>query len=485
MRRVTPVIFRDQVIRALKWTVIGRLATQLVSWAITILVMRLLVPGDYGLLAMATIFSSLFALVAEVGLSSSLVQSTEVSARQMRQVFAVLLLSNFSVCALTVVVVAPLAALFFAEPRLETIIQVVALQFIPAAFAIIPEAMLYRDLSYRGRSVVEFVASLSCSLLTLGLAYAGYGAWSLAWGSVLAATLRAVGYSWLRPYKEFPLFDFSGIGPIIRFGRDVAATQLLYHFYSQADSLIVGKLLGRDDLGLYSVSMDLASLPSSRLASVLNQVAFPAMSKVKRDGGSVSPYVLKSIRGISLIAFPVMWGMSSVSPEIVDGLLGSQWSAATIPLGLLCLIMPLRVLGPIIHAALQSVGRADVSFRNTSTTAAVMCAAFVVGCQFGLIGLAFSWVLAFPLVFVVNALRACPHLNLRLSEVMSALSKPVLASGIMYGVVTIAREGLALSPLVMLGMLSLVGAMTYVAGSLVFNKSGVYEAKQLLRPSKG
>jgi O-antigen/teichoic acid export membrane protein len=478
------VIFRDQVVRALKWTVIGRFGTQLVSWAVTILVMRLLVPGDYGLLAMATIFSSLFAVVAEVGLGSSLVQSTEVSARQMRQVFAVVLLSNSAVFAVMAFVIAPLAAAFFAEARLEPIIRVVALQFIPAAFTVIPGAMLHRELLYGGRSVVEFVASACGSLFTLGLAYAGYGAWSLAWGAVLAATLRAAGYSWLRPYKELPLFDFTGMGQIIRFGRDVAANQLVYHFYSQADSLIVGKLLGRHDLGLYSVSMDLASLPASRLASILNVVAFPAMSKVKRDGGSVNPYVLKSIRGISLIAFPVMWGMSSVSQEIVNGLLGSHWGAATTPLSLLCLIMPLRVLGPIIHAALQSVGRADVSFRNTCTTAVVMCLAFVVGCQFGLTGLASAWVLAFPLVFVANVLRACPHLNLRLAEVLSALSRPLVASGIMYAAVATAREWLTLNPLAMLGVLVLVGGVAYLVSSLVFNKKDIFETLRLLRPAK-
>lgn len=477
--------FKSQVLSALKWTLIGRFSTQFISWAITIVVMRLLVPDDYGLVAMATIFSGLFALVAEIGMGSSLVQSKEVSALQMRQVFAIVLLSNFGVFAVMALAVAPLAAAFFSEPRLEPLIQLVALQFIPAAFGVLPSAMMDREMQYRERSILNFVANLLGGLSTLVLAYNGYGAWSLAWGTVVTGTLRAAGLCWLKPYKEFPLFRFSGCGQMFRFGRNVAANQLVYYFYSQADAMIVGKLLGRYDLGLYSVAINLASMPASRMASILNQVAFPAMSKAKRDGDNVSSYILKSMRGISLVAFPVMWGMSSVAPEIVNGLLGIRWAAATSTLALLCLIMPLRVLGPIIHAGLQSVGRADVSFRNTCTTAAVMCIAFVVGCQFDLIGLALAWVVAFPFMFFANVARACPHLELTLGQVGKALYRPAVVCALMYGAVSAVRHFLpAVAALPLLAILVAVGGAVYLGGSLILNKDGIDEAMRLLRPAK-
>ncbi|HPT49237.1 MAG TPA: lipopolysaccharide biosynthesis protein [Accumulibacter sp.] len=476
--------FRSQVLSALKWTLIGRFSTQFISWAITIVVMRLLVPEDYGLIAMATIFSGLFALVAEIGLGSSLVQAQEVSEVHLRQVFAIVLLSNFAVFLILALIVAPLAALFFAEPRLQSLIQVVALQFIPAAFCVLPSAILDREMQYRERSILDFTANLVGGLSTLAMAYGGYGPWSLAWGTVIAGALRAAGLCWLKPYKALPLFRFAGSGQMMRFGRDVAASQIVYYLYSQVDSLIVGKLLGRHDLGLYSVAINLASMPASRMASILNQVAFPAMSKAKRDGENVSFYILKSMRGISLVAFPVMWGMSSVTPEIVAGLLGDNWTAATMPLTLLCLIMPLRILGPIIHAGLQSVGHADVSFRNICTTAVVMCAAFIVGCQFGLFGLAMAWVLVLPVMFVANLARACPHFELPLSHALATTYKPAFASALMYGAVTSARQWLTLDALPQLAVLVVVGAVVYLIANLLFNKEGVSEFIRLLKPAK-
>lgn len=476
--------FRNQVLSALKWTVIGRFSTQLISWAITIVVMRLLAPGDYGLIAMASLFSGLFAVVAEIGMGSSITQSKDILPRQIRQVYAIVLLSNFGIFFLLVLVVAPLAAIFFGEPRVESVIRVVALQFIPAAFAVIPSAMLDRDMEYRGRAAVDFASALSGALLTLVLAYLGYGAFALAWGTVAAGVIRVAGLNWIKPYRESPLFDFSDTTHMLRFGRDVAATRLVYYFYSQADSFIVGKLLGKNELGLYSVSMNLASMPAARLAVTIDQVAFPALSKVKREGGIGSQYVLKSLRAVSLLSFPIMWGMSSVAFELVETLLGNNWIQATTALALLCLIMPLRVIGPIIHASLQSVGRADISFRNTCITAVTMCIAFVVGCQFELLGLALSWVIVFPLVFVFNMHRAAPHLGLTVGTILQALYKPLLVSAIMYGVVAAIREVLFMAPLPSLLLLIAVGACTYGLFSLLLNKQGLIEALHILRPTK-
>lgn len=360
----------------------------------------------------------------------------------------------------------------------------VALQFIPAIFTVIPSAMLDRDMEYRGRAAVDFTSTLGGALITLALAYRGYGAFALAWGPVVAGSLRVIGLNWIKPYRELPSFDFSGVGHMLRFGRDVAANRLVYYFYSQADAFIVGKLLGKYDLGLYSVSMNLASMPASRLAVTIDQVAFPALSKVKREGGDVSQYVLGSLRCVSLLSFPVMWGMSSVAPGLVDVLLGENWIAATTALTLLCLVMPLRVLGPILHASLQSVGKANVSFKNTYTTAIAMCIAFIVGCQFGLTGLAVAWVVAFPLSFILTIFRAAPHLGLTLAGMLLALYRPMLVSGIMYGAVAGVRQSVTLPALHSLLILIAVGVVTYVIFSLVLNREGVNEALRLLRSPK-
>lgn len=475
--------FKARVLIALKWSIIGRISTQVVSWAVSILVMRALMPSDYGLVAMASIFTGLFGLVAEIGMGSSLVQAKDVTSQQLREVFGLVLLSNFIVFLILAMLIAPLASFIFNEPQVTGILRIVALQFIPAAFSVLPTALLERSMQYKGRAAADFVANIGGALLTLWMAYHGYGALSLAWGAVLTALIRTLLLNCLMPFKQLPVLRLRGNGTMIHFGKNVAANQLAYYFLAQVDSLIVGKVLGQTQLGFYSVAMNLASMPASRVGAILNQVAFPAMSMVKREGGDVTRYFLRGIRSVSFVAFPVMWGMSALTPELIYGLLGPTWTNAVLPMMLLCLIMPLRMLGPVINATLQSVGRADISLRNTCTTAVVMCAAFFVGCQFGLRGLALAWVIIFPLVFMFNVSLASRHLNLAIADFAWSLTRPVTVTAIMYGVIVASRNCFTLPPLSMLAVLALIGACTYFLASVILNRAGVAELLAIIRPS--
>jgi len=477
------VSLRNQVLAGLKWIVLGRLMSQVVTWAITIYVIRLLSPEDYGLMALAAIFSALFALVAEIGLGPTLVQTADLPPQRLQQIFGLVFLSNGVVCLMMAVLVAPAAAWFFGDARLELVIQVIALQFVPAAFAVVPAALLERDMKFRGRALTDLVSTVGGALITLFMAYRGYGVFALAWGAVSQSSIRAIGLNIVGRYPGRPLFRFAGCGNMFSFGRNVAATQLVWFFYSQADSFIVGKLLGKHDLGIYSVSMDLASLPASRVSAILNQIVFPSLSKVKREGGAVGPYLLKGVSGVSLLSFPVMWGISSIAPELVQVLLGEKWTEAVLPLALLCLIMPLRVLSPIMHSGLHSIGRADVSFRVTYITAAAMCSAFLVGAQFGLLGLSLSWVLIFPMVFIFNMLKSGKLMQLTIREIALALFKPALVSGLMYGTVAITRSILPWPPIANLVLLVVIGAISYSVFTLLLNRQGLSEVRNLIRGS--
>lgn len=472
---------RTQVLTGLKWIVLGRLASQVVTWAVTIYIIRLLNPEDYGLMALATIFSALFTLVAEIGLGSTLVQTKDLPMEKIRQVLGLIVLSNGAACVLMAAVVAPLVALFFGEIRLQRVIQIIALQFIPAAFSVVPAALLERELKFRGRSISDFCANIGGALTILALAYLGYGVFALAWGSVAIAAIRAIGLNVAYPFARLPIFRFTGCGSMLNFGGHVALTQFIWFLYTQADFIIVGKLLGKHDLGIYSVSMDLASLPTARASASLNQVVFPAMSKIRRDGGSVGPYILKGLRTLSIVTFPVMWGISSVAPEIVVALLGEKWSEAVLPLALLCLIMPLRVLSVLVSAGLQSVGRADVGFRNISTSASIMCIALLGGVQFGLAGVSMAWVMAFPVTFLINLQRSRKHLDLTTTALLAPMVRPAIACGLMYGSIALVRLILPWPSLANLLVLIVVGVIAYTGFTFAFNRKGLAEARNLIR----
>ena len=470
-----------KIIDGLKWTAGVKLVGQVFSWIITIVVVRLLTPGDYGLLAYATVFLGFLTLIADIGLADAVVQGRAVDTAQLRAVFGAVVLMNVTLTCLVAFVLAPFAATFFSEPRLTQIMQVLGLQFLLYAFAVIPTARLERNLAFRGRSVVEFVAGLVGNAITVVFAYYGHGVWSLIWGNLGMALCRTLGLNIISPFKHLPDFHLSRAYHLISFGAQVALNKILWFIYSQADIFIAGKILGKSPLGLYSVSMHLASMPAQRVSGIINQVAFPAFSRAKHDVGSVSYYLLLSVRSISFCAFPIFWGMASVSPEIVRVLLGPAWEEAITPLALLSLIMPLRILSPVIHGALQGVGKPGVSLRNTIFACFVMPLAFLFGCQFGLLGLSLAWVLAFPLVVLDNLIRSLPWLETPLSSYVLAMAKPFGIAVVMYAVVTLGRAVLDMPQIPELIILILIGVGTYVLLSLLFNREGFREVLRLVK----
>ncbi len=472
---------REQVISGLKWTASARLLGQLATWAITIVVMRLLTPADYGLLALATLFVGFLSLVSEIGLQDAVVQTKDLSTEELRSVFGAVILVNVVVAATIALLLAPLAATFFSEPRLREVMQVLSLQFLISSLIVIPTAMLERKLAYRGRSVGQVAATLIGSLTTLALAYSGAGVWALVGGSLCKALVEAVILNSISPFLELPAFAFSTVRHLIGYGLKVALTRLMWFVYSQADTFIIGKVLGQSPLGLYSVGMHLASLPAQRVSQVVNQMAFPAFSQARRERGDIRDHLLLAVRTLSFFAFPVFWGIGSIAGEIVDVFLGPKWTGAITPLALLALIMPLRILSPITHAALQAVGQAGVSLRNTLLACVVMPIAFLIGCQFGLTGVALGWVCAFPVVTLINLIRSLPWLGTTLGQYLLAMG---MASGpgvIMYVVVTLTRRALNARPLPSLIVSITVGAAVYAAATYLANRKGAYEVLRLVR----
>lgn len=472
---------RSSVLSGLRWTAGARIVSQVFTWAMTIFVIRLLAPGDYGLLAMANIFVAFLMLMSEIGLGLSIVQADKVDTPQLRQIFGLIILSNLFLC-LLLLIAAPFLAAFFHEPRLSTVIQMLAVQFPMVAISAIPKALLERKMDFRSSSVLEAFCAVSNGVAVLILALYGYGVWALVWGNLVGMTIRAVGFQVMAPFREWPSFSLTGMRQFVFFGGHVTLARMLWFFYSQVDAFIVGKLLGKEPLGVYSVSMHLAGLPVQRVSSVLNQVAMPAFSRVQNDLAAASAHFLKASRVMAFLVFPVSWGMSSIAPDLVALVLGANWHDAVMPLLLLCLIMPLRMLSSMIPAAVQGLGRPEVSVMNQVSACIVMPIAFVVGAHWGLMGISIAWVIGFPVVLSGNLLRALPVIGLTGRQLIRSQIGPAASGAGMWLAVAGSHAVLTGFPLLpRLIILILVGAASYVALSWLVNRAGMREAWHMLR----
>ena len=472
----------EQVAVGLKWTAGAKFAGQLITWGITIVVMRLLVPEDYGLLAMASLFVAFLLMVAEIGLGPALVQSESLSSLQLRQALGVILALNIGLMLLL-----NLAALgilgYFEDSWLESIIRVLSLQFPLVALTTIPEVLLQRKLQFKQRSLIELGSALAGSLMTLVLAMFGHGVWSLVVGNLLSALVRLFAVNSVAPFFKRPAFDLGGTRVLLRFAGNVSMTRILWFFFTQIDVLIVGKLLGKEALGYYSVAMHLASLPVQRVSSVLGQVAFPVFSRYQSNPLAVIKVSLTATSVLCLLGFPVLWGLSSVSSELVLVLIGRAWQTSVVPLQLIALVMPFRIIANFLPNIIDSMGRPEVNTKNVLLASIVMPVAFLVGSRWGLIGVAYCWVVVYPFVLTVNGMRSISVIGIKARE-FGLVILPSLISAIgMYLSVIAIRSVLPESLSLNLRLLTLIltGIVSYVLLSLVINREGVTTAWTLLR----
>lgn len=456
--------FKNTVLSSLRWTLFAKFGSQLVSWACTLVVMRLLHPDDYGLMAMATALIALCVLINEMGLGQAVVQAKTIATQELKQVFGLVVLINGSLSAL-LCLTAPAVAAFFGEPRLTAIIMALAAQFLILMFMVIPSALLDREMLFRYKSINEVLATVTGAAVTLSMAWLGYGVWALVVGSLATVTVRTVCLNLQKPFLHRPSFDFGGFGHFLRFGGYTTANRVLWYLYSQADVFVIGRLLGKTQLGFYSVGMQLASLPLQKVGAVLNQVGHAAYSRMQdeRERERVGQYVVKAARIMAFVSFPVFFGLSAVTPELIYVVGGTQWLPAILPMQLLSLVFPLRAMNLTLTPVVSGLGRPDITLRTLLIAVVVMPSSFYLGGMWdGLRGVCLAWVVIFPLWSLYAMKQSLKLIALPLRAFLSAARWPALLAGTMYGAVSAGRWGLSeLHELPRLLLLGALGAAVY------------------------
>ena len=452
---------RNSVMSGLRWSTLSRLAIQGLTWAITLIVVRLLTPHDYGLATQAGIFTGYIALLSELGLGIGLIQKKITDEATLRKVFGVLLVTG-TLAFIVLFLMAPLIAAFFREPPLTTLVRVAGLQFILMSFAVIPQATLAIGLKFKEQSILGIVANVCGSATTLCLAYLGFGAASLVFGVVVISLSRSVALNLVAGFVRRPSFRWHGLGVLFRFSATTVLDRTLWYGYTQADSILVGRLLGARNLGVYSVAMQLASIPMERAAEILSMVALPAFASINDSLERVAAGYMKGLRVGSTLTFPIFWGLALVAPDLVAAAFGSKWAGVTPVIQAVCVAMPVRALGPLAPPALIAVGRPGVSVRILLWGLLILPAAIAFGSLWGILGVAIAWACAIPVVFVIALLQISSVLQLPMRRMLGELRAPIACGAFMAAsVVVIERLLPGLMPVVRLPLCIGVGMLAY------------------------
>lgn len=454
---------RGKVLTSLRWQTAAKLGSQLISWSITLLVMRLLAPADYGLMAMAMVLVGFSALVAEMGLGAALVRATVADADLQRRVAGLALGIN-TLLYLLLLALTPLVVALFGEPRLTLLCAIAGLQLPLAALGTVPDAMARRELHFKPLSLIELGTQTGGALVTLAAAWGGLGVWALVLGHVGGSLIRSA-LLLLVFGGVSPRFALRGQRELLGFGGSLTVNRAVWYFSGQADVFVAGRLLGQQQLGYYSVALSLATMPMQKLMQIANQVAYSSFAKLQGEPERRNAALLRSVSLMSAISVALLWGLAATAPDLLPLLLGATWQPATLPLQIIAVVVPLRIVASLHSTALIACGGVHDDLRNNLVGASILVPLFFVGAwSAGLLGLSVAWAIGYPLYGALLIHRTCKRFGIGASAVAGQMRVPLLAGLVMAIAVVALRLGCpSLAPAPRLGLQIASGALAYLA----------------------
>lgn len=481
-----PEGFAARVRNALAWRWGSQLIAQFITWGSTILVVRLLDPSDYGLFAMSQVVVTALSFLNGWSFASSLIQSDEVSERDIGQVFALLLVTN-GVLAAIQLLLAPLVAQYYGQPEVARLLQVQALIFLAIPFTALPTALLARRLEFRSQGIANLVSAIAAALTALALAWFGFGVWALIYAPIAGYAVRAVIMSVAARLWVRPVFDLRGARRMITFGGALTLCQLFWIVQSQSDIFIAGRVFSVYDLGLYSEALFLTLIVTGRFIPPLNEVAFPAYAELHKAGRRLGPYFERTMQSVLLVVSPIYIGLSLTAPEAILVVFGPKWTGMAPIVAGLALVMPLMAVQIICSPTCTATGKERIYLATSIAGAVIFATSFFIGVRFGAQGLVHAWWIAAPLLLAFTLALTLPQIELPLRRLLAAAAPPVLACAAMAAVVSTLRLVLPadIGPVLTLGVLGSAGAATYAAVLYLVWPDVIRQSMAMIRRSPG
>jgi O-antigen/teichoic acid export membrane protein len=346
----------QKAVRSGFWVMIGMGAGQVIGLVQTVILVRLLLPADFGVMRIAGVVIAAVLVLTDSGVNAAIVQRRDLdretidTAWTMGVIRSVLLFVG-------VWFLAPLGASYYGNALITPIVRVVALGFIFSGFSNIGMTLLVRDLDFRTTEIYSVVVQVFGVTVTVVAAFILHSVWALAIGRAVFAAIKLVGSYIVHPYR--PRFALSGrqVRSLLSFGLNMTAVGFIGFFNGQTASAVVGKVVGIPALGLYAVAFSLSNLPVNTISSVLNAVAFPTYSALQKDPAKLRGAMGEVLWVVTMLAVPASVGLWLLAPQIVGVVYGPKWLPMVDCFRILVVFGLARALSQVAAPVMLAVGK--------------------------------------------------------------------------------------------------------------------------------
>lgn len=427
---------KNKAYKGVLWTAVERISSDFASFAIGIVLARLLTPSDYGTIGMLQVFMSFSKTFIDCGFTTALIRKKERSEVDLSTAFWCNL-SISTMCYLILFAGAGLIANFYQMPILKPLMRTLGLVLIITSFYSIQITRLTSLVNFMPQAKVTAVKILLGGSVGIFCAYRGCGPWSIVAYTLVSEVVAVILYYWLTKWHPKWMFSSASFRELFGFGSKILIASLLHSAYSELSSLIIGRKYSSAALGFYARGNGVSSLPIGIYTSIFSRVIYPVLAKVQDDEVQLRRVYTKYLRLITSIVVPTMLIFAGLMQPFIRVLIGDQWIPA-VPLAMvLCFALMFDPIDRVNLNVLYVKGRSDILLKLEFVKKIIAITIVLVSVQYGVIWLCVGR-LAYALIAVsINSMAGGRFLKMsvfsQFKEVLPSYFMAAILFGTVYG----------------------------------------------------
>jgi O-antigen/teichoic acid export membrane protein len=454
---------RSRVMRGLVWVGASQAGGVVTRAVVAIFIARLLTPDEYGLAALALVFASLVMVFSDLALGAALIQRKTLSAVDKDTAFWTTMGAGVIFTVLGAALSGPIASLY-GQPEAQPLLLVLSLSFLVSALGATQQNLMLREMDFKRVEVLPMIAALFGGFAAVIAAVYGAGAWAIIVQQVVTVIMTTI-LVWMRSEWR-PRFAFSGasLRDLGGFSAYMLGQRILWYVQVNGDRFLIGRFLGTSALGIYAVAYNTMLVPASKLGGPLQRAFSPAFSRIQDEPARIAATWARVARLLAFVTVPALGGLVVVAPDFVPLVLGSHWEEAVPVVQILAWVGIVQAIQVINMDILLARGRSRTMFRLAIVVTSAHMVAFVVGLEWGIIGVSVAYAISTTLFEPLSTFLAARALNVSPMVFFKAISGVFQAAGGMCLAVLALRVALVdagVGPLARLALCILAGVVVY------------------------
>ena len=448
------------------WKFAESCGAQVISFVVSIILARILLPDDYGVVAICMIFMNLLMPLVDSGFGVALIQKKVVDDVDFSSVFWINIV--FSLCMYIVIwILAPYIAHFYDIEILEKLIRVMGINVIVMGVRNIQQAYASRCMVFKKFFWATFIGALLSAVVGIAMAYLGYGVWAIVAQGIVNNIVGTIVLWYTVAWKPRLLFSFQRVKKLFGYGSKILISGIVDSFYNQLSQILIGKVYTTSDLAFYNRGNSLPSLLVNNINNSLNSVLLPAMSNYQDDREKMRNMTRRALKVSSYVMAPLMMGMAFASDNIIEVLLTHKWMECVPYLCIFCINYMFWPIHTVNLNAIKSMGRSDIFLKLELVKKLVGFSVLIFTFKIGVLAMAIGILVTGIVSQIVNAWPNKKLLNYGYVDQLKDVF-PSFTMAFFMGIIIYLLNYLYLDVFVTLCLQIFVGLVSYIFMSYIF-----------------